>query len=84
MEDLEQESGEQTRRGMERERLSGSILGLRGDAVNCGEVRGSSFSRSLNRDAIQRTRVLKMRARYGTAEAVPLSKTNTEILATPE
>jgi hypothetical protein len=36
MEDLEQESGEQARRGKERERLSDSILGLRGCGVNCG------------------------------------------------
>jgi hypothetical protein len=28
---------------MERERLSDSILGLRGDGVNCEEVRGARF-----------------------------------------
>jgi len=36
MEDLWLESGEQARSGEEREWLSDSILGLHGDAVNCG------------------------------------------------
>ena len=36
------ESGAQARSGKERER-SNSILGLHGDGVNCGELRGSRF-----------------------------------------
>jgi hypothetical protein len=37
------ETEERARSRKERERLSGSILGLRGDGVNCGELQGSRF-----------------------------------------
>jgi hypothetical protein len=74
MEDLEKGNWRAGPAGYGTERLSGSILGLRGDAVNCGLFGGAAFPRFLDRDTIQETRVFKVNAQFGTAEAVPFRR----------